>query len=96
MAIGAVHLAGLALAAWALCIALRRCYREREFVVTGLAVAVIVVTAAYLFSLRSASFLGLREMAGVLPMTAVLARAGSRPRCRPGSQPSGGLPPAAC
>jgi hypothetical protein len=73
MAIGAVHLAGLALAAWALCIALRRCYREREFVVTGLAVAVIVVTAAYLFSLRSASFLGLREMAGVLPMTAVLA-----------------------
>jgi hypothetical protein len=73
MAIGAVHLAGLALAAWALCIALRRCYRERESVVTGLAVAVILVTAAYLFSLRSASFLGLREMAGVLPMTAVLA-----------------------
>lgn len=71
--VSAVHMVGLVLAAWALCLALRRCHQEKEFVVPGLAVAVVVVILAYLFTQRSSSFVGLREMAGVLPMTAVLA-----------------------
>jgi hypothetical protein len=72
-AVGALHIVGLALAAWALCVALRHCYRTPEFVVAGLAVAVVVVITLYLFSGFSGSFLALREVAGVLPMTAVLA-----------------------
>jgi hypothetical protein len=71
--VGVLHLVGLALAAWALCIAVRRCYRTTEFVVAALAVAVLVVISAYLFSRLSGAFVSLREIAGVLPMTAVLA-----------------------
>jgi hypothetical protein len=73
VAISVLHLIGVAVAIWAVCVAVRRCYRERELVLTGLTVAVLVLIAAYLFSGFSANFLNLREMAGVLPMTAVLA-----------------------
>jgi hypothetical protein len=71
--VATVHLAGIALAAWALCIALRHCYRGTEPVITGLAVAVVLLIAAYLVTVRSSNFIGLREMAGALPMLAVLA-----------------------
>jgi len=72
-AVGALHLVGLALAAWALCIAVRHCYRTTEFVVAGLAVAVLLIITAYLFSRLSCAFISVREIVGVLPMTAVLA-----------------------
>ncbi|HEY2490960.1 MAG TPA: hypothetical protein VGI37_15765 [Streptosporangiaceae bacterium] len=72
-AVGALHLVGLALAAWALCIAVRHCYRTTEFVVAGLAVAVLLIITAYLFSRLSGTLISVREIVGVLPMTAVLA-----------------------
>jgi len=72
-AVGALHLVGLALAAWALCIAVRRLFRTTEFVVAGLAVAVLLIISAYLVSRLSGAFISVREIAGVLPMTAVLA-----------------------
>jgi hypothetical protein len=72
-AVGALHLVGLALAAWALCIAVRHCYRTTEFVVAGLAVAVLLIITAYLFSRLSGALISVREIVGVLPMTAVLA-----------------------
>ena len=68
----ALHLAGVVLAAWALCIAVRRCYREPEFVLAALPVAVLVVIAAYVSSGFSGNAVNAREVAGVLPMTAVL------------------------
>jgi hypothetical protein len=71
--VGVLHLVGLALAAWALCIAVRWCYRTTDFVVAGLAVAVLLIIAAYLISRLSGAFVSVREIAGVLPMTAVLA-----------------------
>jgi hypothetical protein len=73
VATGALHLVGVALAAWALGIALRRCYRQPDFVLAALPVAVLVVIAAYISSGFSANGINMREIAGVLPMTAVLA-----------------------
>jgi hypothetical protein len=71
--VGALHMVGLALAVWALCIAVRRCYRTTDFVVAGLAVAVLLIITAYLLSRLSGAFVSVREITGVLPMTAVLA-----------------------
>jgi hypothetical protein len=71
--VGALHMVGLALAAWALCVAVRRCYRTTDFVVAGLAAAVLLIIVAYLFSRLSGAFVSVREITGVLPMTAVLA-----------------------
>jgi hypothetical protein len=68
----AVHLIGLALAAWALCLALRH-YLSADLVVQVLAAAIVVNLAAYLFSLQAQDLTNTREIAAVLPFGAALA-----------------------
>ena len=67
-----LHLAGVALAAWALVRALRR-FLDAEMVVQVLTVALIVLLAAYLTSGTAPQLSRAREIAGVLPIGAVLA-----------------------
>jgi hypothetical protein len=70
LGISLVHLAGVALAAWAVTRALRR-FTVSEPIVQVLAVAVIVLLAAYI--IRSQQNAGPHEIVGVLPIGAVLA-----------------------
>jgi hypothetical protein len=67
-----VHLAGLALAAVGLGLAMRR-FLAAELVTQALAVAIVVNIAAYLFSVLPLDIYDTREIAGVLPFGAVLA-----------------------
>ncbi len=67
-----VHLAGVALAAWAVARALRR-FTESELVVQVLAAAMVVLLAAYTFSGAPNVISGPHEIAGALPIGAVLA-----------------------
>ena len=69
----AVHLAGVVLAVWALGVALARIFRPGELLVPVFAVAVVANLAAYLISTHAQDLLGVREMAAVLPLGAVLA-----------------------
>jgi hypothetical protein len=68
-----IHLAGLALAAWALCAALRRILRGGDRVNQVMAVAIVVNLAAYTFSAAVSGAGHTRELAAVLPLGAVLA-----------------------
>ena len=71
LAFAVLHLAGAALAAWAVCLAALRFFRARELLVPALAVAVVVNLAA--FVLTAQTLAATREIAAVLPLGAVLA-----------------------
>ncbi len=71
LAFAVLHLAGAALAAWAVCLAALRFFRVRELLVPALAVAVVVNLAAFLLTAQSLA--ATREIAAVLPFGAVLA-----------------------
>jgi hypothetical protein len=71
--IALVHLAGVALAAWAVCRGVRRFFRCDDLLVQVLAVAVLVSLAVYLFSIYPVTFYNTREIGVVLPFGAVLA-----------------------
>lgn len=84
-AIAAVHLAGVALAVWGAGRALRR-FGAQDLVVQVLTVALIVLLAAYLVRGNPNVNGSTHEIAGVLPIAAVLAGrllAGSLARVRP-------------
>jgi hypothetical protein len=66
-----LHLAGAALAAWAVCLAVLRFFRAGELLVPALAVAIVVNLAA--FVLTAQTLAATREIAAVLPLGAVLA-----------------------
>jgi hypothetical protein len=72
-AVDLLHLAGLALAVWALSRAVRRFFRCDDLIVQVLTVAIGVNLAAYAFSLLPHDFWDTREIAAVLPFGAVLA-----------------------
>jgi hypothetical protein len=72
-AIAAVHLAGLALAAWALCRALRRFFRCDDLLVQVLAMGILVGLAAFVFSSLPRTLWDIRQISAVLPFGAVLA-----------------------
>ena len=71
LAFAVLHLAGIALAAWAVCLAALRFFRVRELLVPALAVAIVVNLAAFLLTAQSLA--ATREIAAVLPFGAVLA-----------------------
>jgi hypothetical protein len=68
-----VHLAGLALAAWAVGRAIRRFFTCDDLITQVLVVAILVNLAAYAFSQLPGSYWANREIASVLPFGAVLA-----------------------
>jgi hypothetical protein len=68
-----LHLVGLGLAAWAVCVAARRFLGDGDLVTSLLLVGVLASLAAYLISVRAADLLSTREITGVLPMSAALA-----------------------
>lgn len=70
LAIPLVHLAGVALAAWAITRGLRR-FTESELIVQVLVVTVVVLLAAYI--VRSERNAGPHEIVGVLPIGAAMA-----------------------
>jgi len=71
VAFALLHLAGAALAAWAVCLAALRFFRARELLVPALAVAIVMNLAA--FVLTAQTLAATREIAAVLPLGAVLA-----------------------
>jgi len=71
--IAVLHLAGLALAAWALCRALRRFARTDDLLVQVLAVAILADVAAFVFSTLPRTLWDTRQISAVLPFGAVLA-----------------------
>jgi hypothetical protein len=79
LAFAALHLAGLALAAWGFWLAVRGFHRN-GVVPQLLTVAIAVNSLAFLVSSRPSAYWGTRDLAGLLPMGAVLAgrMAGSR------------------
>jgi hypothetical protein len=74
MALAAVHLAGLALAGWALWLGLRRFLAAETSLVTAVLTAAVVINLVlYLPSTRVADLRSARDIAAVLPFGAVLA-----------------------
>jgi len=71
--IAALHLVGLALAVWALCLVLRRFFSCDDLIAQVLAVAILINLAAYMLSTTPTTYWSAREIAGVLPAGAVLA-----------------------
>ena len=67
------HLAGLALAGWALGIAIWRFFRLDDLVVQVLAVAIIINLAAFALSTLPGNAYSFRQVVAVLPLGAVLA-----------------------
>jgi hypothetical protein len=72
-AFAVVHLVGLALAAWALGLAIWRLFRLDDLVVQVLAVAIIINLAAFAFSRLPGNTYSFRQIVAVLPLGAVLA-----------------------
>jgi hypothetical protein len=72
-AIAVLHLAGLALAAWALCRALRRFARTDDLLVQVLTVGILADVAAFAFSSLPRTIWDTRQISAVLPFGAVLA-----------------------
>jgi len=72
-AIAVLHLAGLALAAWALGRALRRFFRCDGLLVQVLAVGILADLAAFAFSTLPRTLWDTRQISAVLPFGAVLA-----------------------
>jgi hypothetical protein len=84
-AIAVVHLAGVALAAWGLCRAVRRFFSASELIVPVLAGGIGVTLAAYVFSIDPGTLFDTRDILPLLPYGAVLAGrllAGSLVRAR--------------
>jgi hypothetical protein len=74
LAVALLHLAGVALVAWAVARALRRFFRCYDLLVQVLTVAILVNLAAYLFStLPYDNIWDTRQISAVLPFGAVLA-----------------------
>jgi hypothetical protein len=73
VAFAALHLAGAIAVVGALVVAVRRFFRPGELLAPVFAVAVVVNLAAYVISTHAQDLLGAREIAGVLPLGAVLA-----------------------
>jgi hypothetical protein len=71
--IALIHLAGLALACWALGRAIRRFFACDDMIVQILTVAILLNVAAYVFSELPNTYWDDREIASVLPFGAVLA-----------------------
>jgi len=69
----AAHLAGLALAAWALCLAVSRFFRWQDLLVPAFAAATLLNLAAFIVSVTPVNIRSAREIAIVLPFGAVLA-----------------------
>ena len=67
-----IHLAGLALAALGLCLAVRR-FLTQDLIIQVLVTAIFVNIAAYLFTVQAEDLATTREIASVLPFGAVLA-----------------------
>jgi hypothetical protein len=72
-AIAVLHLAGLALAAWALARALRRFFRTDDLLVQVLAVGIVADLAAFVFSSLPRTIWDTRQISAVLPLGAALA-----------------------
>ncbi|HEV3294463.1 MAG TPA: hypothetical protein VG123_36230, partial [Streptosporangiaceae bacterium] len=72
-AIAVLHLAGLALAAWALCRALRRFARTDDLLVQVLTVGILADVAAFAFSSLPRTIWDTRQISAVLPFGAALA-----------------------
>jgi hypothetical protein len=72
-AIAALHLVGLALAAWALGRALRRFFRRDDLLVQVLTLGILADVAAFAFSSLPYSIWDTRQISAVLPFGAVLA-----------------------
>jgi hypothetical protein len=67
-----LHLAGVAVAAWALWLAVRRFFRQ-DLIVQVLTVAIVINLAAYTFSVLPGTFWATRQITALLPLGAVLA-----------------------
>jgi hypothetical protein len=72
-AFAVVHLAGLALALWAVCRAFRRFMSASDLIVPVMATAIVINLAAYIFSILPVTWFDTREIPCVLPFGAVLA-----------------------
>ncbi len=72
-AVAAVHLAGLALVVWAVCVAVRRLAAEPDLVPPILVTAIALLLGVYVFTRLSRVFLDVRDISAVLPMGAALA-----------------------
>jgi hypothetical protein len=72
-AFAVVHLAGVALALWAVCRAFRRFFSAVDLIVPVLAAGIVINLAAYLLSVKPNGWFDTREIAAVLPLGAVLA-----------------------
>jgi hypothetical protein len=72
-AIALLHLAGLAMAGWAMCIAVRRFFRCDDLVVQVLTAAIVLDLASYMFSVLPGTYWATRQIAAVLPLGAALA-----------------------
>jgi len=73
LAFAILHLAGVALAIWALWLAFRRFFRADDLIVQVLSVSIVLNVGAYLVSGKPSAYWSVREMAGILPAGAVLA-----------------------
>jgi hypothetical protein len=69
----ALHLAGAIVVIWALGIAARRFFRFGELIIPVFAVAIVFNLGAYLVSPHARDLEGAREIAAILPLSAVLA-----------------------
>jgi hypothetical protein len=69
----AAHLAGVALAASALCLAVSRFFRWEDLLVPAFAAAILLNLAAFIVSVTPVNIRSSREIASVLPLSAVLA-----------------------
>jgi hypothetical protein len=68
-----VHLAGVALAVVAFCVAVRRFFRRDAIIEPVLVTGIVIDVAAYLLGVQAVNMLSTREIAPVLPFGAVLA-----------------------
>jgi hypothetical protein len=68
-----VHLAGAALAGWAVWTGARRWLREPDLITATLVAAVFINVVAYLVLIHNGVIFGAREIVAVLPFSAVLA-----------------------
>ena len=72
VAFAVVHLAGVALALWAVCRAFRR-FMSADLIVPVMATGIVINLAAYMFSILPATWFDTREIPSVLSFGAVLA-----------------------
>jgi hypothetical protein len=73
LAFAIVHIAGIALVAWGLCIAVRHFAAIDDIIVQVLTASIIITMAAYVASGKPSTYWSVREIAGILPAGAVLA-----------------------